>query len=176
MSDLRDRLQEITDNGEPQTHRELLRELGRELPHTIEIVKGPAQDSRYTCAMHAFDLIEDAEYIAIVMAAPRDVFASPRFVERLIAQGHLVESGGPRQGGLVVYFSNGKVEHIGRLLGEARVESKWGIGHLYHHGLLEVPTKYGSVTRFFEAINRDLALDQYVEYAKENGVRFRGDA
>src|SRR5437773_11416307 len=120
--------------------------------------------------MHALSLIEDDEYIAIARAAPRDVFASPRFVERLIDQGHLAELDAPQPGSLVVYFDQGRVKHIGRLLSATRVESKWGEGHLCHHRVFEVPISYGSVARFFEPIDRDYALDRDVEYARENGV------
>jgi hypothetical protein len=126
--------------------------------------------------MHSLDLIEDPEYIAIAEAAPRDIFASPRFVQRLIENGHLVEIPNAQSGALVIYFDNGIVKHIGRLVGEVRVESKWGVGHLYRHGLFEVPSTYGSHVGFFRAIDREFALDQYVEYAREHGVRFEGDA
>lgn len=176
MCDLRHQLHQITDNGAPETHPQLIQELGREFPHSIDVAQGSAPNDRYTCAMHAFDLVEDPEYIAITKAAPRDLFASPRFVERLIALGHLAELARPQPDALVVYLDGGAVKHIGRLLSETRVESKWGVGHLYYHGLFEVPSSYGSELRFFEPVDREFVLDRYVEYARENGVRFEDDA
>ena len=123
--------------------------------------------------MHALSIVEDAEYIAIANAAPKEIFASPRFVERLIGRGGLHEVHESTVGALVVYFDHGAVKHIGRLLTATLVESKWGLGHLYRHELLEVPNNYGSDLRFFSAVDRDFTIDQYVEYAHENGVEFK---
>ncbi|MGZ5126401.1 MAG: hypothetical protein ACXWC1_26795 [Burkholderiales bacterium] len=176
MDDLRSRLNQITQNGKPETHPEMIHELRRTHQHSIEITEGPAAYDRYTCVMHAFELVEDPEYIDIAQAAPADIFASPRFVDRLIERRDLVELPGPTQGALVVYLDNDAVRHIGRLLSDSRVESKWGIGLLYQHDLFEVPSSYGSVVRFFKPIDREYALDRYVDYARENGVRFEGDA
>jgi hypothetical protein len=172
MSDLRRRLHTITENKNPPTHRQLISDLGNEFEHSIAVVDGPAPDIRYNCVQHALHLIEDPEYVAIVNAAPADIFASPLFVQRLIEHGNLVDVGAPLQSALVVYFEGDAVMHIGRMLSEVCVESKWGTGHLYHHGIFEVPINYGSVTRFFEPVTRDFVLDRYVEYAKENGVEF----
>lgn len=176
MRELRRRLYEITENGAPATHRHLIESLRRELPHSIEVVQTEAPNYRYTCVMHALDVIENIEYIAIANAAPRDVFASPSFVERLIAQDYLHELGTPEKGALVVYCYQGSVKHIGRLLTATRVESKWGLGFLYRHELLEVPENYGSDLRFFSPVDREFTLDRYVEYAREHGVQFEGDA
>jgi len=175
MNDLRERLQTITDNGHPETHWQLIGELARDIPHSIELVEGPAPIDRYTCVMHAFDLIENQEYIEIANLAPADIFASPRFVERLISLGHLERIDQPRDGDLIVYSDGARVKHIGVLCYEDRVESKWGAGHLYRHGMFEVPSSYGPGARFFVRIGRDTALDHYVDYAAENGVRFNGD-
>jgi hypothetical protein len=57
-----------------------------------------------------------------------------------------------------------------------RVESKWGIGHLYRHGLLEVPSPYGDELEYFGAIDSNTALAELVNFARENGVRFNRDA
>lgn len=176
MCELRRRLSEITENGRPETHAHLLHELRRTHPHSITIVEGPAPNHRYTCVMHAFGLVEDPDYIAIVQAAPRDIFASPRFVQRLIENRQLQELRGPQEGALFVFFEAGAVKHIGRLVSETRAESKWGAGHLYRHGLFEVPSMYGPTVRFFRPIDKEFALDRYVEYAREHGVRFEGDA
>ena len=176
MHELRRRLHEITNNGAPETHQDLIEDLCREIPHSIEVVQAAAPNHRYTCVMHALDIVENGEYIAIANAAPREIFASPRFVELLIVNGDLHELTGPSEGALVVYCDQGSVKHIGRLLAATRVESKWGVGFLYRHELLEVPENYGSDLRFFTSVDREFALDRYVEYAREHGVRFEGDA
>ena len=82
----------------------------------------------------------------------------------------------PVAGSLVVYLESGRVRHIGRLRAVDLVESKWGVGHLYRHGLFEVPASYGTEVRHFAPISRDQTIDEYVEYAREHGVQFQGDA
>lgn len=176
MQELRRRLQQITDNGVPDTHPLLIESLRIDIPHSIEIVQAFVPNERYTCVMHSLDLIENKEYIEIATVAPRDIFASPRFVERLINSGHLQELMAPVEGALAVYFDGGAVKHIGRLITATSVESKWGVGALYRHGLLEAPESYGAECRFFSSVDREFVLDLYVDYAREHGVQFEGDA
>jgi hypothetical protein len=60
-------------------------------------------------------------------------------------------------GDLVIYV-NSKIEHAGRIVNEA-VESKWGHGHIWHHGVYEIPENYGDTLRFFRGISREDALN-----------------
>ncbi len=176
MSELRVRLFEITENRQPHTHRNLIERLAEEFPHTIRVIEGQAPIERYTCAMHAFGLIENDEYIRIVQAAPPYIFASPSFIQRLVLKSRLTELPNPQPGALIVYSEFGCAKHAGKMLAADHVESKWGVGHLYHHGVLEVSGNYGSELRSFEAIDTDFALDEFAEYAREHGVRLEGDA
>jgi hypothetical protein len=93
--------------------------------------------------MYAFDLVEDEEYKSIVLASSGPVYASTGFVQRLIDHDTLEQLDQPLAGALVVYRFSGAVTHIGRMISCDRIESKWGIGHLYRHALLEVPSQYG---------------------------------
>jgi hypothetical protein len=174
MNALRTRLREITENGAPDTHPQLIDELRQTHPHSIEVVESPAPISRYTCVVHSLDLVEDEEYETIVLASPKHVFASPGFLQRLIDCEVLNHIGQPQPGSLVVYRAEGAATHVGKMLSPDRVESKWGIGHLYRHALLEVPSH--DELQFFNAIDADTVLDELVEFAKENGVEFEGDA
>lgn len=176
MDELRIKLFEITNNGRPETHIELIRQLGDRIPHTVEVRDGPAIIERYTCVMHAFNLIENQEYADIIRAAPQYVFASTDFLQRIIVREELLQREQPEAGGLVVYLSNHCAKHIGRMITPDRVESKWGIGHLYQHGIWEVPAQYGSEVKYFESLDTEDALDAFVEYAKQHGVAFEGDA
>ena len=176
MSDLRSRLTEITSNGLPNSHPRLIDQLQLDHVHGIEFVSFPVAIERYTCAMHAFDLVEDEEYAGLVLASPAPVYASTGFVQRLIDRGVLERLAQPQSSALVVYRLGRTVKHIGRTLSPERCESKWGIGHLYRHGLLEVPSDYGDCLEFYRAIDRDSALDELVIFAREHGVQFVGDA
>jgi hypothetical protein len=175
VNELRERLRDITENGRPDTHPRLIDALRRAHPHSIEIVESDAPIGRYTCAMYAFDLLENDEYAGIVLASPKPVYASTGFVQRLIDHETLEPLTRPQVDSLVVYRSQGSVTHIGRMLSARRVESKWGIGHLYRHALLEVPMQYGDETEFYRAIDTDCALDALADFAREHGVRFVGD-
>lgn len=172
MDKLRIRFQEITDNGDTDSHKNLIQELRHEFNHTIETIDSHTPISRYTCAMHAFDLIENQEYIQIIHAAPSYVYASPSFIQRLISLNKLIRLPEVQVGALAVYFDNGCVKHIGKLIKTDRVESKWGIGDLYHHAVKEVPASYGTQVQYYEKFDTESALDEFVEYAKEHGVEF----
>jgi hypothetical protein len=176
MNELRERLREITENGKPDTHPGLIDRLRRVSPHSIEIVKSNAPIERYTCAMYAFDLVENDEYASIVLASPKPVYASTEFVQRLIDRGMLEPLTRPQNDSLVVYRWKGSVTHIGRMLSAERALSKWGIGHLYRHALLEVPSQYGDETEFYRPIDADTTLDAMADFAREHGVRFVGDS
>ena len=175
MTDLRTRLRDVTENGMPESHPRLIEQLRAMYAHTIEVVPSPAPIDRYTCAMYAFDLVEDEEYRNIVLAARGPVYASTGFVQRLIDHGTLEPLDQPLAGALVIYRLNGAVTHIGRMISRDRIESKWGIGHLYRHALLEVPSQYGDELEFYAAIDADAALDELADFAREHGVRFEGD-
>lgn len=176
MNDLRNRLREITENRMPDTHPGLIEGLRPEYLHSIEALPSPVPIERYTCAMYAFNLVEDEEYKSIVLASPEPVYASTRFVQRLIDRGNLERLAEPQVGALVAYRLDRTVTHIGRMISPDRAESKWGIGHLYRHSLLEVPSNYGDEWEFYGAVDADSALDELADFAREHGVRFAGDA
>jgi hypothetical protein len=175
MNELREHLRDITENGRPDTHPRLIEELRRLNPHGIQIVESGAPIERYTCAMYAFDLVENDKYTSIVLASPKPVYTSTGFVQRLIDRRTLEPLTSPRSDSLVVFRSRGSVTHIGRMITAERVESKWGIGHLYRHALLEVPTQYGEELEFYGVIDANTVLDGLADFAREHGVRFVGD-
>ena len=175
MNDLRERLREVTLNGMPDTHPDLIEQLRHVFAHSIEIVPSPTPINRYTCAMYAFDLVEDEEYKTIVLASPAPVYASTGFVQRLIDHGTLRRLDEPQADHLVVYRLDHAVTHIGRTLTRERVESKWGIGHLYRHALFEVPSQYGDECEFYATIDANVALDELATFARDHGVQFEGD-
>ena len=178
MTNLRQRLSEIADNGLPHTHASLLSDLNQEFPHSIELVTSITPINSYTCVMYALDFVDDPIYTQITLNLPayKNIFASTVFLNRLILRGHLQKQGTPNEGLIIVYSDAGKIKHVGRLLSDTRAQSKWGTGHLYRHALLETPKQYGSELSFFTPIDHDLALDQYVEYARENCLRLDNDA
>ncbi len=52
---------------------------------------------------------------------------------------------------LVVYYNGQQKVHVGRYVAPNLVESKWGLGPLFRHGLWDVPKSYGDALKYFKA-------------------------
>lgn len=72
-----------------------------------------------------------------------------------------------RNDDLVLYFDEQIPTHAG-LVTESRVISKWGKGHIYKHGFLEVPASYGDTIRFYRRVPSDLATMRLIEYVRRH--------
>ena len=153
----------------------LIAELARVYPHSVklkqEAVPGDPLTFRYTCFQYAFELIE-SPVVKAIARRHEEIFPSPEYVTFLIDSGVLIEilHEDTFQGGTIVYFYRGKPAHAGKIR-SGRVISKWGLMHLWEHGIDEVPAKYGNVWRFFAKIPRELAVESFVKYAGSKGVR-----
>ncbi|MBY0529543.1 MAG: hypothetical protein K2P51_05060 [Rhabdochlamydiaceae bacterium] len=55
----------------------------------------------------------------------------------------------PQKGDLVVYYDSISIKHWGIYLGDDRVESKWGLGSVYRHHLIDAPSEYSDTIRCF---------------------------
>jgi len=174
---LRERLACITRELAPDEHPAEIERLREEIAHSIELLEGAAPISDYTCAVHAFDLIQDPTYESVATFGLCKTFAGKEFIHFLLDQELLEERAlDDRAGGrLLMYFEGGDFQHIGTLLAENRLVSKWGMGHLWEHGIWEVPANYGDELRLFEAPADGAGLDLFIEYAKAEGFEFRDD-
>ncbi len=154
-------------------HPALLDEVIRNCPNTIVLLESTYPLRRYTCAMHVFDFIEKPEYAAIAERGLNRVFAGGAFVHWLLDE-RLLEEIAPRdarEGVIVVYFNEaGLFKHAGITVREDRVVSKWGTGHLFEHGLFEVPESYGTKVRFFRKLRQATAYEYFMLFAKDNGM------
>ena len=173
---LRTRLTEITENGKPESHIDLIEGLRPQHPHSIVALTDVSSDLRYNCSMYAFGIEQNQEYVDLVMALPAHIHADTKFIEFLIDRGYLAETDKPSPGLVAVYLDNGQVRHIGRLVSEARVVSKWGLGHLYEHEVLEAPSSYGDKVRFFTPPLLGEVVALFRKYAKaRRAVVAKGD-
>ena len=138
---LRQALQAMTDSLDVSQHPAMLVKLGREFPHSIELVSSPHAIRRYTCLMYVFGFPEKSEYVAIAGNGAGDVFAGQEFAHWLIDGGHLdtLSQDEVHDGDIVFYFDGSNFKHAGLLI-QGRVTSKWGLGELYQQELLEVPS------------------------------------
>lgn len=180
-SDVRNALEEITKDvlSDKDLADQILRisDLASRYPHSIELVAAavPTEPStiKFTCFQYAFELTDPPPVIVYIATVWPDVYPSPKFVHYLIEQ-HLTEAGTGElsDGDVVVYFASGAAKHAGRVRG-GRVVSKWGTGHLWSHGLYEVPAKYGSEVRFFRPLTRRQSQEAFLEFAeRETGQPF----
>jgi len=122
--------------------------------------------------MFALGIETDAEYFHMALRCPHDIHANTEFIQFLVDRGYLVEQSTPEPGSLIAYLEAGKFCHMGRLTDSGRVQSKWGIGHLYDHSTFETPISYGHAVQFFRPIKRDPVLDAFFEFAELHGVSF----
>jgi hypothetical protein len=172
---LRERLFDIAEHAELKDHLTLIELLRIEVHHTITPVASEYPIERYTCAVHAFDLTGDTTYVEIASFGFGRTFAGADFIQFLLDSNRLVECDPQyvRDGDLVIYFSDGRFRHVGKLLSRGRLVSKWGTGHLYEHDLMEVPSSYGDHVRFFRAPTPPESLDLFLDYAETRGFQFR---
>jgi hypothetical protein len=175
---LRRRLREMTESGhEPHQHRDELRTITEEIPNTIRVIDSGLPECGYTCGMFALGFEESEEYAEIAGYGLALVFAGPECFEWFLANHLLVEVARQHVAAddLVMYFSDGRWTHIGRVAGPDRAMSKWGVGLLCEHDFSEVPEQYGDAVRFFRNPGTDASMDLFVRYAKERGIPFEED-
>lgn len=55
------------------------------------------------------------------------------------------------------------------------MESKWGTGHIWQHGVYEVPDCYGDTVRFFRPFSREMALQALLDFYPGARIEKVGD-
>jgi hypothetical protein len=172
---LRSKLTALTKELDVTKHPGLLAEISQETEFAVRIAESEVPLNRYTCFVFAFDFVEHPDYVSIASRGGEEVYAGPEFAMWLLGKDHLDElrPQDARKGDLIFYFNNEKLVHAGRLVRPGTVISKWGTGHLYEHAVLAVPDSYGDTARYFRSLDKELALDYFVEYAKSKGMKFQ---
>ena len=169
---LRELLQQITHEAVVATHAPRIEEVRAQFGHAITVLTAEGDNRRYNCVMYGLGIELDREYFVMSTYCPEEVHASMGFLQFLYDEGDLIERQDCVLGCLVVYSKDGHFLHIGQAVDDGRVRSKWGIGHLYEHGLLEAPASYGTEIRFFEPVDRETVLNAFYQYAQQKGVVF----
>jgi hypothetical protein len=149
--------------------------------HTID--PEPGLVTGVTCVPYALRLHGKKGYEAIARfskvefeakrRAADDLFASPEFLDWLVAGNHLeprAEEAAIPNSTLVIYRRDGVSAHAGVLLAEGRICSKWGEWPVYHHGLWEVPTIYGDDASFFKRPDEEQILKLFHNFAQYKGL------
>ena len=169
---LRERLQHITCAAEASvdSHPGLVADLAAEIPHSIELVPGAhcPPTERYNCFEFALGLAGRREVRLISEHLP-STFCDGSFVQCLV-DSVLIPTASPSTGDLVLYRNHQLIRHAGLVQGR-RIMSKWGKGHVWLHGLLEVPAQYGDATSFYEVPSQNETLANFIEFAREREGR-----
>ena len=139
-------------------------------PHEIEIaeaaVLGRSETFWFNCFEYALEIADHPEAIARIGTLYTSIFPNSEFM-RLLLETRLQPL--PRSqvatGTLVLYLQGDTFRHAGRVSAD-RIVSKWGTGHLWRHGLFEVPASYGDKVRFFRPLARGEAIAGFIAYAE----------
>ncbi len=160
-----------------------IEKLRAEFPHSIQLAEqSPAEMVALpfvNCVMYALNLKCDDLYRAIATdenirrrnlsrEGDKIISADTEFVEYCIKQGLVptISNREPESGDLVVYSDSDRCRHVGKLLDQSRIRSKWGMVDLFEHELLEVPDFYGDNVEYFESLRFEQAQDGFIAYAK----------
>jgi len=172
---LRWALEEITMPGDwDRLHRQIsrIRALHSAYPHRLSILEEHSLGHQldFNCFRYALCLIDLPRSVTDLMLRP-DRPTGPvdsKFVLFLIGAAILEEISSESTvcGDIVVYSTNNQPKHAGRVAGDL-VDSKWGPGgHLWRHGIYEIPLKYGSEARFFRSISSQTTYNALICYAR----------
>jgi hypothetical protein len=146
-----------------ERHEDFVEELRQRWPHSISMVD---RARPYTCFQYAFSLHDPPAVVRTIGIVHKDIYPSPEFVEYLVAHTLTPVLGEASGIGDVVLYRDGRdPRHAGILHGRG-VRSKWGIGHLWDHALLEVPGSYGDAVDYFRPISVAAAVAAFLGYAR----------
>jgi hypothetical protein len=171
---LREQLEEITDRyGDDRVAEQIPRiaELNGRFPHSISLLQAAIPDKpetfQFNCHQYSFGLAR-AENVTRIMKEYWHVCPGREFVQFLLTRLEEIRADNARDGDHVIYAGS-EIEHAGIARGE-RIESKWGLGHLWRHGVYEVPLRYGNHVRYFLRLTSEACVGAFLEYAAERGV------
>jgi hypothetical protein len=164
LPELRARLQDIVCTEDIDEHPSAIENLKSEFPHTIQLVEQTNPTLPRTCYDWALDLNPELTHWIGLCELP-ELFPGLQFVSTLIPHLNTISESDVRNDDLILYFDEQIPTHAG-LATKSRVISKWGEGHIYQHGLLEVPSSYGNRIRFFRKIPSSVATMRFVKYVR----------
>lgn len=172
---LREHLEEITDHyGDDRVSEQIPRiaELNARFPHSISLLQaaipGKPETFQFNCYQHSFGLAR-AESVTRIMREYWHVFPGREFVQFLLDTRLQDIPTDEVQDGDHVIYAGEEIEHAG-IVRERRIESKWGLGHLWRHGVYEVPLRYGNRVRFFRQLTPETCVRAFLEYGAERGA------
>lgn len=164
MSNLREKLQELTECGDLEKQVSFMEGLRKEFNHNIVLCQkfGRNVEKQYTCFMHGLD-VPNAEEVKNILRRNHKIIFGTKFVRDLIDKGVLSLN---ETGSVLIYFRDNDPVHAGKFSYQTnRVISKWGIGHLWEHNLWEVPAFYGNEYKLFSPVEPKKIIKEFEEFA-----------
>lgn len=150
---LRDALQEIANYGKPEQHEADIASLRKYYRHSIQIEKdlNPREREQFNCYMFALGI--ENEKWARNLLAETGLPSSTIITDAMSNFGIGLESNGQ----IVVYRDNVQTyKHMGRVKEDGSIVSKWGMGRIWRHGILEVPVAYGDFVGYITLEHADI--------------------
>ena len=158
IEEFRQKLEEATNKTHPREHAQLVDSLKDIYPHSIRCLSSPLTNDRY--APKVINTIEDCFlYVFKDIFSHKMLKAFKKVLDifemhykdigiRLISEGILeLHNSWKDDDHVVVYFNNSIPVHFGKIDKRAII-SKWGVVHVWMHGLWEVPLSYGNTVKF----------------------------
>ena len=166
LLDLRARLQDITYSSDIDGHLSAIEALKSEFLHTIRFIGSANPALLQNCFEWALGISQElAHWVGELELT--DLCACSKFVQELIPHLIPVSESDAAEGDLVLYFDGQMPTHAG-LVKTSTVISKWGKGHIYQHGQLEVPSSYGNEISFYRKLPAGVATTRFVEYVRNH--------
>ena len=166
--EFRQRLDDIIKTQDISVHIEMIETLREKYNHSIMLKHAilPGQ-SEFRCYEYAFDLVDWQEH---ELAKVLEGFAQGHrdFIWFLICAQILktIDRCSVTSGDVAIYFSESDLLHAGKY-DSGKIVTKWGKGHVWEHGLWEVPTSYGARVKWYakpSPQDMKLSVGRYEEY------------
>ena len=161
---LRDELYDLTeteDKDKIKAQLTLIPKLSKTIRVTVPVDFDDRDTWGYKCHAFTFD-IQNTKELRTLRDDTHNWGPEGPFVKSLMGTTlKEISKDESEDGDFVVYFSDGKVKHSGIRSGDL-VESKWGRGHTWKHGLWEVPSKYGCEVRYYRKVPSDELLAKFL--------------
>jgi hypothetical protein len=172
-AELRQQLQRITDEFTGclvQLQIQHIERLRGDWNHRIRLVEpavaGKPRTYDFNCHAFTFGLHELQVFWELRRVKP-ELWPTGEFVtNRLMAAMPRIRRADAVQGDVVLYFNADRIAHSGICARRDVVESKWGTAHRWRHGVFEVPSSYGNMTRYFRRPSPEHVRVAFLEFAK----------
>lgn len=153
-------------DGDIAWHIPYIEDLRPRYGHTIHLAEkltdGRRRVGQFNCYMYALGVRTSETVIRILNEQSAWMKFGKEFLT--IVRGTLTRVTEPSVGDLVLYSDPTGLQHAGKWNSDS-VLSKWGLGHVWRHGVFELPASYGDVVEVYKAIEIETVEAYFQAYA-----------